>query len=114
MNENEKKPPLSTIEIYICAVLLPILLTYSFIFLQDRMLLLCRPIPRWFVSPIGVVMIILFNVGWTALLKLGPLRKVKLKIKIFLTLFVLTLSGSVLAYLFYVFYGMHMHEKLAK
>jgi len=91
MRENTRKFPLGYWEIVFLAILTPV------IYLGATRLLF-EPINfhmgYWFFSWLGFFIVLGFDVVWVVLMKLWPLKNIK--VKIVLTLLVLTLSASVL------------------
>ena len=92
MHNDKCKHNLRRWEIVSLIILTPI------IFLVATMLLL-RPVnsyaPYWFSTPLGFFIVLGFSIIWIIVMRLWPLKNIR--VKILLTLLVLTLSGSVLA-----------------
>jgi hypothetical protein len=91
MGEKRRKFPLTTLEMVLLAITLPVIFYYSG-------KLLWEPInshaPNWFFSILGLLAILGFDCAWIALMKLWPLKK--LRVKIYMTLFILTISAVLL------------------
>lgn len=91
MAEKKRIFPLSKFEIVLLAITLPVIFYYSG-------KLLWEPInshaPNWFFSILGLLAILGFDCTWIALMKLWPLKT--RRVKIYVTLFVLTISAVLL------------------
>ena len=92
MQEKKRKFPFTPLETILLAILTPI------IYLGTTMLLF-KPMnsvymPDWFFSWLGFFIVLGFDVVWVVIMRLWPLKNIK--VKIVLTVLVITLSASVL------------------
>jgi len=91
MQKKKREFPLSSFEIVSLVFVLPAIFYYS-----GR--LLWEPInshaPMWFFSFLGLLAILGFDCAWISLMKLWPLKK--LRVKIYLTSLILTISAVIL------------------
>lgn len=91
MQEKKRKFPLSIYEVVLLVILIPILFYYTG-------KLLWEPInfhaPNWFFGILGLLAVLGFDCFWITAMKLWPLKN--LRIKIYATLFILTISAVIL------------------
>jgi hypothetical protein len=92
MQENTRKFPLSIPEVILTMIFIPIIF-------YGAMRILIKPMnsphmPNWFFGPIGLLIVIGFDVLWLIAMRLWVFKGIK--VKIFLTLLVLTLSSSII------------------
>jgi hypothetical protein len=92
MQEEKRKLPLSRWEIVCLAILTPIVYWRA-------MRLLIKPMNEhmgyWFYTALGLLVVLGFDIVWVIMMKLWPLKNAK--VKIVLTVLVLTLSASVIS-----------------
>ncbi len=91
MQDKKRKFPLSICEIVLLAIGLPILFYYTGKVLWEPM---NSDAPMWFFSLLGLLAVLGFDCAWIAIMKLWPLKS--LRIKIYMTLLVLTISAVIL------------------
>jgi len=92
MEEKKEKFPLTAPEVVLLIIFMPILF---YVAMRMSVLLMNSPgMPHWLFGPIGPLAVIGFDVLWLISMKL-PLTKSK-RIKIYLTLLILTFSASML------------------
>lgn len=93
MQEKKRKFPLSIPEIVFLIIFVPISFYVAMrIFIKP----MNRPdMPYWFFGPIGPIIVIGFDVLWVIAMRILSLKSIR--VKIYLTLLVFTLSASVLA-----------------
>jgi hypothetical protein len=91
MQENKRKLSLTWWEIVCLAILALIVYFGGTMLLGKQMNLHLGP---WFFTPVGLLVVLGFDIIWVVLMKLWPLQNVK--VKLVLTVLVLTLSVSVI------------------
>ena len=92
MDEKKRKFPLSIPEVVFLVIFIPIIF-------YKTMRILIKPMnsyaPHWFSTWLGLLTVLGIDILWVIVMKLWPLKNIK--VKIYLTLLVLTLSFSILA-----------------
>ncbi len=91
MQDKKRKNPLSRLGIVCLVILIPIVYWRTTLLLFQPMNLYT---PLWFSPQLGLLVIVGFDIMWVILMKLCPLKCTK--VKIVLTVLVLTLSASVI------------------
>ena len=91
MKEIKKKFSLSISEIILLIIVIPILFGCTFMFFLTKEGVL----PYGFSSILGLLTVLGFDFLWVITMKLLPLKN--LRIKIYMTLFVLTVSAALIA-----------------
>jgi len=94
MEEAKRRFPLSVFEIVLLAIVIPIVFCY---FAKLSFRILNSPnMPSWFFGPVGLLIVLGFDVVWILLIKF--LFKTHIKIKIILMLLGVTLSTAILCW----------------
>ncbi len=93
MQEKKRKFPLSIPEVVFLIILIPVIFYVAMrIFIKPMN---SPDMPDWFFGPLGPLIVIGFDVLWIIGMRILPLKN--MRVKIYPTLFVLTLSVSALA-----------------
>ena len=89
MQEKKRKIPLNCFEVILAAILF----LFTFYFLTK---LLCEPInkhaPNWFFSFWGLLLVIVADCLWLAIMRLCPIKMLRIKMYLSLVIFVISLT----------------------